>query len=194
MQHSHVRKNSWIRFESNRSIRIRKHFWIKVKKLVRFDYQYLQFYRFNFDTVLSSSSLIIQQIVIRSGVKNWTRKNGDIDDESWKYDSSLYSKMYSKKWHDRVSFVIRHLFKLGDRCQNLLFYIHTYIHAYIHTYIHIYIHTYMRIYTHTHMRAYIHIYSYILILTFILTLMLINILILIHIQNANQSQKWILPS
>ena len=69
MQHSHVRKNSWIRFESNRSIRIRKHFWIKVKKLVRFDYQYLQFYLFNFDTVLSSSSLIIQQIVIRSGVK-----------------------------------------------------------------------------------------------------------------------------
>ena len=33
------------------------------------DHQYLQFYQFNFDTVLSSSSLIIQNIVIRSGVK-----------------------------------------------------------------------------------------------------------------------------
>ena len=33
------------------------------------DHQYLQFYQFNFDTVLSSSSLIIQNVVIRSGVK-----------------------------------------------------------------------------------------------------------------------------
>ena len=38
-----VQHCDWIKFHSKNSVRITKHFWIKVKKLVNFDHQYLWF-------------------------------------------------------------------------------------------------------------------------------------------------------